>query len=89
MFTSTLHDPWSWDAIIARNTGLLKPIVAALFVLLDGAARLSPGVYRRVLRVLRSHCHCRHQCCGKATGGKAWACGPDHIQQGWDITLFL
>jgi hypothetical protein len=53
MFTPTLHDPWSWDAIIARNTGLLKPIVAALFVLLDGAARLSPGVYRRVLRVLR------------------------------------
>jgi hypothetical protein len=53
MFTPTLHDPWSWDAIIARNTGLLKPIVTALFVLLDGAARLSPGVYRRVLRVLR------------------------------------
>jgi hypothetical protein len=53
MFTSTLQNAWSWDAIIARNTGLLKPIVAALFVLLDGAARLSPGVYRRILRVLR------------------------------------
>jgi hypothetical protein len=53
MFTSTLQNSWSWDAIIARNTGLLKPIVAALFVLIDGAARLSPGVYRRVLRVLR------------------------------------
>jgi pimeloyl-ACP methyl ester carboxylesterase len=53
MFTSTLQNPWSWDAIIARNTGLLKPIVVALFVLIDGAARLSPGVYRRVLRVLR------------------------------------
>jgi hypothetical protein len=53
MFTPTLQNSWSWDAIITRNTGLLKPIVAALFVLLDGAARLSPGVYRRVLRVLR------------------------------------
>jgi hypothetical protein len=53
MFTSTLQNSWSWDAIIARNTGLLKPIVAALFVLIDGAARLSPGVYRRILRVLR------------------------------------
>jgi hypothetical protein len=51
MFTSS--DPISWSNIIDRNTGLLKPIVAALFVLLDGAARLSPGVYRRVLRVLR------------------------------------
>jgi hypothetical protein len=53
MFTPTLQNSWSWDAIIARNTGLLKPIIAALFVLLEGAARLSPGVYRRVLRVLR------------------------------------
>jgi hypothetical protein len=53
MFTPTLQNAWSWDAIIARNTGLLKPIIATLFVLLDGAARLSPGVYRRVLRVLR------------------------------------
>jgi hypothetical protein len=53
MFTSTLQNSWSWDAIIARNTGLLKPIVAALFVMIDGAARLSPGVYRRILRVLR------------------------------------
>jgi hypothetical protein len=53
MFNPTLQNSWSWDAIIARNTGLLKPIVAALFVLLDGAARLSPGVHRRILRVLR------------------------------------
>jgi hypothetical protein len=53
MFTPTLQNSWSWDAIIARNTGLLKPIVAALFVMIDGAARLSPGVYRRILRVLR------------------------------------
>jgi hypothetical protein len=51
MFTSP--DPFSWSNIIDRNTGLLKPIVAALFAMLDGAARLSPGVYRKVMLLLR------------------------------------
>jgi hypothetical protein len=51
MFTSS--DPFSWSNIIDRNTGLLKPIVAAMFAMLGGAARLSPGVYRRVLGLLR------------------------------------
>jgi hypothetical protein len=53
MFTPTLETCWSWEGVIERNTGLLKPIIAALFVLLEGAARLKPGVYRRVLRLLR------------------------------------
>jgi hypothetical protein len=51
MFTSS--DPFSWSNIIDRNTGLLKPIVTAMFVLLGGAARLSPGVYRKVMLLLR------------------------------------
>ncbi len=53
MFTSTLENCWSWEGVIARNTTLLKPIVEALFAMLDGALRLSPGVYRQVLRLLR------------------------------------
>jgi hypothetical protein len=53
MFTSSDPFTWTWADIIDRNTGLLKPIIDALFVLLDGAARLSPGVHRRILRVLR------------------------------------
>ncbi len=53
MFTPTLANCWSFEGVIERNTGLLKPIVAALFVLLEGAARLSPGVYRKVLYMLR------------------------------------
>jgi hypothetical protein len=53
MFTSSDPFNWTFADIIVRNTGLLKPIVAALFVMIDGAARLSPGVYRRILRVLR------------------------------------
>ncbi len=53
MFISTLENCWSWEGVIERNTGLLKPIVDALFAMLGGAARLSPGVYRRVLRLLR------------------------------------
>jgi hypothetical protein len=53
MFIPTLEKCWSWEGVIERNTGLLKPIVAALFAMLEGAARLKPGVYRRVLRLLR------------------------------------
>jgi hypothetical protein len=53
MFTPTLETCWSWEGVIDRNTGLLKPIIAALFAMLEGAARLSPGVHRRILRVLR------------------------------------
>jgi hypothetical protein len=53
MFTPSDPFNWTWADIIDRNTGLLKPIIAALFVLLGGAARLSPGVHRRILRVLR------------------------------------
>jgi hypothetical protein len=53
MFTSSDPFTWTWADIIERNTGLLKPIIDALFVLLGGAARLSPGVHRRILRVLR------------------------------------
>jgi hypothetical protein len=53
MFTPTLETCWSFEGVIERNTTLLKPIVAALFAMLEGAARLSPGVYRRLLRLLR------------------------------------
>jgi hypothetical protein len=53
MFTPTFETCWSWEGVIERNTGLLKPIVAALFAMLEGAARLKPGVYRRLLRLLR------------------------------------
>jgi hypothetical protein len=53
MFTSSDPFTWTWADIIDRNTGLLKPIVAAMFAMLGGAARLSPGVYRRVLGLLR------------------------------------
>jgi hypothetical protein len=53
MFTSSDPFNWTWADIIDRNTGLLKPIIAAMFVLLGGAARLSPGVYRKVMLLLR------------------------------------
>jgi hypothetical protein len=53
MFTPKVQNCWSFEGVIERNTGLLKPIVTALFVLLEGAARLKPGVYRRVLGLLR------------------------------------
>jgi hypothetical protein len=53
MFTPSDPFTWTFADIIARNTGLLKPIIDALFVLVDGAARLKPAVYRKVLRVLR------------------------------------
>jgi hypothetical protein len=52
MFTSSDPFTWTWADIIDRNTGLLKPIIDALFTLLGGAARFSPGVHRRILRVL-------------------------------------
>jgi hypothetical protein len=42
-----------WALVIDRNTTLLKPIVAALFAVLGLATRLEPGVYRRVLRLLK------------------------------------
>jgi hypothetical protein len=53
MFTPTLEKCWSWEGVIERNATLLKPIVEALFAMLGLAARLEPGVYRRVLRLLR------------------------------------
>jgi hypothetical protein len=42
-----------WALVIDRNTTLLKSIVAALFAVLGLATRLEPGVYRRVLRLLK------------------------------------
>jgi hypothetical protein len=53
MFTPLDPFNWTWADIIERNTGLLKPIIDALFIMLGGAARLSPGVHRRILRSLR------------------------------------
>ncbi len=53
MFTSSDPFGWSFAGVIERNTGLLKPIVAALFAMLCGATRLSPGVYRKVMLLLR------------------------------------
>jgi hypothetical protein len=53
MFTPTLEKCWSWEGVIERNTTLLKPIVDALFAMLGLATRLEPGVYRRVLRLLK------------------------------------
>jgi hypothetical protein len=53
MFTPKLENCWSWEGVIDRNTTLLKPIVAALFAMLGLATRLEPGVYRRLLRLLK------------------------------------
>jgi hypothetical protein len=53
MFTATDQRSWSWEGVIDRNTTLLKPVVEALFAMVGLATRLKPGVYRRVLRLLR------------------------------------
>ncbi len=53
MFNPTLEKCWSWEGVIERNTILLKAIVESLLAMLGGAARLKPGVYRRVLHSLR------------------------------------
>jgi hypothetical protein len=42
-----------WAAVIDRNSTALKAIIGTLYVLLGHSSRLTPGVYRRVLRGLR------------------------------------
>jgi hypothetical protein len=42
-----------WALVINRNSTALQAIIDGLFALLGLATRLSPGVYRRVLRSLR------------------------------------
>jgi hypothetical protein len=42
-----------WALVIHRNRIALIPIIEALFAMLGLATRLEPGVYRRVLRLLK------------------------------------
>ncbi len=42
-----------WAGVITLNSTALKPVIDTLFAMLGLATRLSPGVYRRVLRLLR------------------------------------
>jgi hypothetical protein len=54
MFLSLEQNPTMfWADVIDRNSTALKAIIGTLYLLLGCAPRLTPGVYRRVLRGLR------------------------------------